>query len=343
MRTRSTVVLAGVVTLMSLPLHAGAQERIENARMQELQAVGDLQRQVLELSGARSGPSWIGYEVPLASGIGSICCHAGAACPLQAQQATFESKASSHAQPPSLRVLLRLDRGQVDEVRTYTSDCALDAGGQSVVWLRGVRPEDSVALLGQLVKPQAPEGTVTSAMMAIGSHAGKAADQELLRLVRTGSPEMRQNALMRLANARGRAGFEVLHGLVTQEESSALRRQALFAMARSHEPEAEQVLLQTAREDRDTAVRGQAVELYAARAGSRALPVLNEVIQNDPQPAMRSAAVLALRHLPVQEKREILNDLATRSSDPEVRHQARGMLNRMDGRHDGPPMARGLR
>jgi HEAT repeat protein len=226
----------------------------------------------------------------------------------------------------------------VNEVRSYTSDCALDAGGQQVVWLRGVRSEDSVALLGKLVKPQAFGDAAAGAIMTIGAHAGKAADAALLNFVRTGSAEARQRALVRLGSGRGKTGFEALHGLATADKNPDLRQQALFAMAWSHEPEAEQALLTAAREDSDPAVRGRALTLYASRAGSRALPVLTEAIQDASQPAVRSAAILALRHLPEEERREVLNDLASRSPDPEIRSQARGMLYRMAGQRplDGP-------
>ena len=55
-------------------------------------------------------------------------------------------------------VLFRVVSRQVERVRVFSEDCALDAGGREVTWLTGVRPAESVALLESLVAAQ-PERT----------------------------------------------------------------------------------------------------------------------------------------------------------------------------------------
>jgi hypothetical protein len=312
--------------------------RIGNARVQELQAARDLPRQILELAGGRDGDTWMGYEVPLAPGLDEICCRAGAACSLaKPGEQLFETRSRTDAPSPraSLLVLLRAERGRPVEVRSYTEDCAIDAGGLPILWLRGVRPEDSVSLLAGLVQPAASPALTPAAILAIGAHAGKAADDALLHLASSTAPEVRQQALLRLGGARGRAGFAALSALLSRpapDTSPALRQQVLFALGMSRQPGAEELVLATAGRDPDAAVRGRALMVYARLAGSRAVPVLTAAIEQDASPEVHGAAVIALLSVPEPERRQVLGDLARGGSDQDVRRRAQAMLDRLDGR-----------
>ena len=48
---------------------------------------------------------------------------------------------------PALYVFYRAAERKVTNIRVFSADCELDAGGRPVIWLTGVRPEESVALL----------------------------------------------------------------------------------------------------------------------------------------------------------------------------------------------------
>lgn len=306
---------------------------IRNAVVQEISAEAGLRTEIQRLTNSRQGSLWVAYEVPLVAGISGICCAPGSACALAGEpEQVFESRQRDRSSHPDLRVFLQVDRGKVTRVRSLTSDCSLDGGGLPLTVLHNVKPEDSVALLGSLVHPKASGEIADAAVFAIGAHAGKAADRALEGLARTGSPEVRQRALARLGNARGRAGFETLRDLLAGQGDAEARKQVLLAIAWSQQPEAEALLLEAARADRDVAVRSWALVRYAGLTGSRALPVLTETIERDPNPEIRSAAVHALRRLPEGESREVLEGLARQKSDPEIRRQAQLMLDRMDGR-----------
>jgi hypothetical protein len=339
----------GIVTLCTLGsagLVWGAppQRSIQNSVVQEISAAAGLRTEVQRLAKQRQDPFWIGYEVPLVSGIGGICSPSNSTGKLERDsEQVFQSRQGDRSPHPDLMVLLRVHQGEVSQIRSLTTDCSLDAGGLPLLWLRNVEPGDSVALLSSLVRPQASEEIADSAVFAIGAHADKTADEALKGFVRTGSPEVRQRALARLGNARGRAGFETLRDLLAGQENAEARKQVLLAIAWSQEPEAEDLLLQAAREDRDVAVRSWALVRYAGQSGSRALPVLTEAIAHDPHPEIRSAAVHALRRLPEGETREVLENLARQKADPEIRRQAQLMLDRMEGRRGPAARARAER
>ena len=57
---------------------------------------------------------------------------------------------SSSKPPARMVVLFRIAERKVDRIRVFSEDCELDAGGRPLIWLDGVRPADSVALLETL-------------------------------------------------------------------------------------------------------------------------------------------------------------------------------------------------
>jgi hypothetical protein len=337
----------GIVTVWALGFAGqiyGAADRlpIQNTVVQEISASAELRTEIQRLAKQQQGPLWIGYEVPLVAGIGGICCDPGSACSLQENgpEQVFQTQQHAQSPHPDLRLLLKVSQGKVTQVRSFTSDCSLDAAGQPLFWIRDVKPEDSVALLSSLARPQTSGEVADSAVFAIGAHEGRSADEALKSFVRSGDPEVRQRALARLGSSRGRLGFEMLRDLLQGQENVEARKQILLGISWSQEPEAEDLLLETARKDRDAAIRGWALVRYAGKVGPRALPVLTEVIAQDPNPEVRSSAVHALRHLPEADRREVLENLAQQKADPEIQRQAQFMLDRMDGREPERPGAR---
>ena len=90
-------------------------------------------------------------------------------------------------------------------IRSYSSGCALDAGGLPVVWLTDVRPAASVKLLRSLV--------------ASGTSEEK------------GDRRVEEPALAALAFHADPSALEALIGLARQDASAHVRGQALFWLA----------------------------------------------------------------------------------------------------------------
>ncbi|HVT17879.1 MAG TPA: HEAT repeat domain-containing protein [Thermoanaerobaculia bacterium] len=293
-----------------------------------------------ELSQVQAGAAWIGYEVPLAGEIASICCAGGAGCALEpgggVQGGSFESRGRTSAHP-ELSVLLHVQQGRIDRVESFSSDCRLEAEG--VRWVKGVRSEDSVALLGSIVRPAGggrPEPELlSSALAAIARHADAPADRALALFVRPGeSGPLRERAAMALAHARGGSGYAVLRRLLAEDQDGDFRRQVVRSLAFSDVAEAADLLLRTAREDRNPAVRGQALVSYARKVGGAALPVLEEAVANDPEMEVKGMALVALNRLPKRDGHPVLAEVAAHHRDPDLRHRA-AMLLRL-GSGTGP-------
>src|SRR6185369_14542663 len=186
-------------------------------------------------------------------------------------------------------VLLRLEGRAPGRLRTFSTDCTLDAGGLPVFFLADVRPSESVALLEGFVSDPAfdrkkHKENGEPALGAIALHDDPRADAALERFVAAGNPErLRKQAAFWLGNARGRRGYEVLRALASKEESAEMRRHVTFALSQSEVPEAIDALIGMARNDASPSVRGQALFWLAQRAGRKAAPAITDAIRDDPE------------------------------------------------------------
>src|SRR5262245_58898417 len=133
---------------------------------------------------AQAGTGWIGYSVPIVAGERTMCCfNSGSTfingtvrmsdgqtccgmCSIEpsVNGTTMTSRAPGTPAPggavklegpDTMVVLFRVVNRQLERIRVFSEDCALDAGGRQVTWLTGVRPAESVAQREPLVAPQA--------------------------------------------------------------------------------------------------------------------------------------------------------------------------------------------
>ena len=128
---------------------------------------------------AQAGTGWVGYSVPMVAGERSMCCFDSGTtfingtvrngqpccgmCSIEPSDGTTTSRTPAAPQaasaiklegPDAMVVLFRVVNRQVERIRVFSEDCALDAGGRQVTWLTGVRPPESVALLESLIAAQ---------------------------------------------------------------------------------------------------------------------------------------------------------------------------------------------
>src|SRR5262245_47965429 len=171
---------------------------------------------------AQAGTGWIGYSVPIVAGERTMCCfNSGntfingtvrmsdgqACCGMCSIEPSVDGTTlTSRPQgtpppagaiklegPDTMVVLFRVVNRQLERIRVFSEDCALDAGGREITWLTGVRPTESVALLESLVAGQTgadrKDRVTDGAITAIALHEGAAADASLERLMATSQPQ----------------------------------------------------------------------------------------------------------------------------------------------------------
>jgi HEAT repeat protein len=229
--------------------------------------------------------------------------------------------------PTHLAVLLRAEGGVVGKVRAFTEDCPLDAGGLPVHWLTEVKPAESVALLVRYAEADSGghRSMADQAVAAVAQHAAAEATAALEKLATSPqrSEATRKSAVFWLANARGRAGYQVVARLVREDASDKLREHAVFALTQSHEPEAIPAIIKVAHDDRSPHVRGQALFWLAQQASHKqAAGAISEALDRDPDTEVKKKAVFALSQLPADEGIPRLLQVARTHANPAVRKQA---------------------
>lgn len=324
--------------LRSEPQAAG-MPRVENAKVETHALTATLDATFRGLMAQADRPQWIGYSVAEVAGDRGVCCgnyHDGGdcgTCNLERDHGGFTSETHPDGTiklegPHQLVVLLRLEAKQVVRIRVASDDCTLDAGGLPFVWLTGVKPAESVALLQAFVRSaefesHSDHGIGNGALTAIALHADASADLAFESFVTPNQREgLRKQAAFWMGAARGPAGFTSLQHMAKNDPSSDVRAHVAFALSVSHESGAIDEMIRMAHDDTSSHVRGQALFWIAQKAGKKAVGTITGAIENDPDTDVKKKAVFALSQLPKDEGVPKLIEVAQTNRNPEVRKQA---------------------
>jgi hypothetical protein len=313
--------------------------RIENAKVETRAVAGSLEATFRELAGKAEKPEWIGYSVDQIAGERSVCCgshredESCGTCNLEKERdgtntTTHSDGAIKLEGARQLAVLFRLEAKQVMRIRVASEDCALNAGGLPLVWITGVKPAESVALLETYVRGadfegHGDRGIGHGALTAIALHADASADRAFESFVKPDQREgLRRQAAFWIGAARGQAGFIALQRMAKNDPSSDVRAHVAFALSVSHESGAIDEMIRMAHDDSNAHVRGQALFWLAHKAGQKAVSTISGAIENDPDTEVKKKAVFALSQLPKEEGVPKLIEVAQSNRNPEVRKQA---------------------
>ncbi len=322
---------------------SGAQPRIRNTQL-TTRAVTQLDRDFRAAVAAQSEPVWIGYAVPAVNDRTSVCCgnwrdgnYSPGCCRIEHDDGMNINTPDKDEQrelgvvalEPALLVFYRAAERKVTNIRAFSADCELDAGDRPVIWLTGVRPEESVALLRTFIRDETDwsdrdhRSNAKRAITALALHAGSAADQALEQMAAPSSPEgVRREVAFWLGSARGAHGYRVLSRMVREDPNDSVRDKAIFGLHVSDEPQAVDAMIAVARDDRSTKVRGQALFWLGQKAGKKATAAITAAIENDPETDVKKKAVFALSQLPKDEGVPLLIQVARNNRNPAVRKQA---------------------
>jgi hypothetical protein len=328
------------VALLAAATASAQPSNLSGARTTVQPAAADFSRQVRGLA-PDPDARWIGWSAPAGDESHQICCWESGGwrddssnwccgrCRLEKSGSssgttrdTDRGGGPARLEAPSeILLFARVEAGHIRKVRVFSADCAIDATGAAVVWITGVPPDSSVALLESLAASESE--VASSAVGAIAHHAGPAADRALGRLVVAGQPRsVRKNAAFWLGNTRGRAGYEILRRVAPTDTDEDFRKHATFALSQSRDPEAVSTLFAMAKNDASPHVRGQALFWLAQKAGKKAAGAIEEAIRDDPDTEVKTKAVFALTQMPDNEGVPQLIHVARSNRNAEVRKKA---------------------
>jgi hypothetical protein len=324
-------------TLFLLAVAVSAQPKVDEARFETASAAGGLSEAVRQ-AGRGSQPVWVSWSVPVIEGHRYSCCwnrkFKPSLCQLEAKNQSWGSSGDDPRQDPYLNVLVRLQDGKVERVRSVSASCPLNAGGRRFVWLEGVKPEESVRFLADLVRSAPGKGSSLDeeGLDALAFHRNSGALEALSEFATSDRyrRDVREHALFWLGEARGRAGYEVVARVLREDKDDELREHATFALSESPVLEAAELLVKTARTDRSPDVRSQAMFWLAQIDHPQAPATILEAIAKDADEDVREQAVFALSQLPDGKGVPLLIKLGRESKDREVRKQALFWLTESD-------------
>ena len=313
--------------------------RVQSAQAETRTVAGALESTFRGILAQVEKPEWVGYSVDEIAGERSMCCgnwNDGAGCGTCRLEKDREATGgTTHAEGSiklegsrRLVVLFRLEANQVDRIRVASEDCTLDAGGLPFLWLTGVKPAESVALLTTYVQGAEFErhehhNLAHGALTAIALHADPSASRAMESFVKPEQPEeLRRQAAFWLGAARGKEGLNALQRMAKSDPSSDVRAHVTFALSVSHEPDAIEEMIRMAHDDSSSHVRGQALFWLAQKAGKKAVGTITGAIESDPDTDVKKRAVFALSQLPKDEGVPKLIEVAQTNRNPEVRKQA---------------------
>jgi len=317
--------------------------RVENAQAETRAVAGTLDATFRGTLAQAEKPEWVGYSVDQISDDRSMCCgnwndgEGCGTCRLERDHNWLSGSKNANNQTSGsvklegsrrLVVLFRLEAKQVDRIRVASEDCTLDAGGLPFLWLTGVKPSESVALLTTYVQGTEFErhehhNIGQGALTAIALHADPSADRAMESFVNPNQrEELRRQAAFWMGAARGKEGLNTLQRMAKDDPSSDVRAHVAFALSVSHEPGALEEMIRMAHDDSSSHVRGQALFWLAQKAGKKAVGTITGAIESDPDTEVKKKAVFALSQLPKDEGVPKLIEMAQTNRNPEVRKQA---------------------
>lgn len=204
------------------------------------------------------GPAWVGYSVDGRAGE----CWEGGCC-----------RGVVRLEPAGrVAVLYRVVEGKVEKVRFASVDCEIDAGGLKVIWLNGVKGEESVRWLAEMAE-------VRGAVAALGMHRGAGEVEALAGLARKhAGGRVRGDALFWLAQRAGEKAVGTITEAIDKDPDTDVKKRAVFALSQLPKDESVRLLIQVARTNRNPVVRKQAFFWLGQSREPAALDFLEDIL-----------------------------------------------------------------
>lgn len=287
--------LTAILLISALVAGAQAQQApLKNARVETRSAAAGLEKELAAIEREQKGATWAGYAVPVIAGRHDMCCFDSysdytrdsrccGGCRLEGNggMSMGQISACDRLEPAQeFFVLLRLADGQVEKVRTFSANCALDGGGLTVYWLTDVKPGESVALLASLTEDGRSGRLAEQAMTALAMQADPGAQAALIRLARShSSTELRGQALFWLAQQAGDKVAGVITEAIERDPDTELKKKAVFALSEMPPDQGVPLLIGLVKNNRNPVVRKEAMFWLGQSDDPRAMDFILSILE----------------------------------------------------------------
>jgi hypothetical protein len=263
------------ILILATPLSA-APPRITNGAVQSLSS----------LAQAESLPSssWAGYAITAARPLSINCCGNGSMNCTNCRLSNDDGLSITHRDPDDIgssdsRVLLfaRVSNHQVDRIRLFSTDCNVDANGQSIYWIDNVSQADSILFLRAAVDRGTERGR-NGALLALSLQAG--ATDALIDIARNNSSSRtRGKALFWLSQQAGRKAVEALREAVDNDPEAEVKSKAVFGISQLPNDQSIPLLIDLIKHHRSREVRKKAAFWLGQKNDPRALDAIADLLK----------------------------------------------------------------
>jgi hypothetical protein len=225
------------------------------------------------LAATLAEPTWIGYTQPLIDGNHEMCDYwndgrrfTTSTDPIRLEPADF------------FFVMFRVEDKQVTRIRTYSSNCPLDAGGKAVHWFTNVSVNDSVNYMKTYFG--STRRLMDSAVTVIALTEGAQPLNELITLAQNGpTSNVKGSALFWLAQRAGQKAVGTITAAIENDPDTKVKEKAVFALSQLPKDEGVPLLIQQARTNKNPVVRKQAMFWLGQSKDPRALKFFEEILR----------------------------------------------------------------
>jgi hypothetical protein len=295
-----------------------AQVAIQNGRVDIRRGTDPAREIAAVMPQGAAPPVWVLWRAPLVAGDRDLCSTWFSDRDGYARLMQLETRPPDGAQKrpvaapapdavslesgTGLVVLVRLDQGRIERLRTITDNCPIDAAGLTVARLDSIAPADSLRFLDRLrggepalVLPASAGAVAREALTAIALHRDAMADALLERQA-------------------------------TTDLDAARRRSAVSLIGTYRDTLA--ILATVAGADRDAGVRGEAAYWLGARGGPGRLESVTRFLSTEADASAKARAVAGIGRWPADQAAPALIQLARTTDDAAVRKAAVSALGR---------------
>lgn len=323
-------VLLGASALCSI----AQQPKINNAQV-TTETVGSRLSDTVNRFRQEKTARWLGYQISVLPKAHSSSCSgwqgSGDGCcgeySLESGDELKKTSSNNNAGPShAVNLFLRFDSGKLTKVRFVDEGCPMNGSGQSIVWLTGVKGDDSAKFLGSLVSENIENSSsnlLNELFVSISLHESSEATKVLGNFTSSSYPfKVREKGIFWLGAQRGSDGFQLLKDLARKEEPENIKEKIAFALSLNSDPGAVDELIHMAKTDPSPQARSKATFWLAVKANKKASAAVSDVAEKDPEVEVKKHAVFALSRLPKEEGVPKLIHVAQSSSSLEVRKAA---------------------
>jgi hypothetical protein len=234
---------------------------------------------------AKTGEAWVAWVVPGGESR-SVCCWSGDSCCSTCSldgRAGFTSSKRSSSPPvqqltPSIVIVARIRDSQVERIRMFDTECAVDGHGATVHMLRGVTSEQSIEwLLGQMNRSGSRANEI---LAAVAMHGHDSVNPRLISLARNDErTEVRRSALFWLGQRAGEKAAGELRRAVDEDPEDEVRQHAVFAISQLPRERSVPMLIELVKTHKSPTIRKKAMFWLAQSEDPRALELIEGILR----------------------------------------------------------------